>query len=125
MAVEVAVAFMAAFRAHSVALAAFGGDSAIELLSATVVLVRFRSPGLIAEQLASKITGWLLVALSAYIAAQSLYTFDGCRIETRAELCGNRTTLCCGSSHALACSAQATTRDNVQEFCIAGRCRPE
>jgi hypothetical protein len=33
-AIEVAVAFIAAIRAHSVALAAFGGDSAIELLSA-------------------------------------------------------------------------------------------
>jgi len=33
MAIEVAVAFIAAIRAHSVALAAFGGDCAIELLS--------------------------------------------------------------------------------------------
>jgi len=74
MAVEVAVAFMAAIRAHSVALAAFGGDSAIELLSAAVVLVRFRSPRWITEQFASKITAWLLVALAAYIAAHSLYT---------------------------------------------------
>jgi divalent metal cation (Fe/Co/Zn/Cd) transporter len=74
MALEVAVAFMAAIRAHSVALAAFGGDSAIEFLSAAVVLVRFRSPRWITEQFASKITAWLLVALAAYIAAQSLYT---------------------------------------------------
>jgi len=37
MVVEVAVAFMAAIRAHSVALTAFGGDSAIELMSAAVV----------------------------------------------------------------------------------------
>ena len=44
MAIEVAVAFMAAIRAHSVALTAFGGDSAIELMSAAVVLARFRSP---------------------------------------------------------------------------------
>jgi predicted lysophospholipase L1 biosynthesis ABC-type transport system permease subunit len=41
MAIEVAVAFIAAIRAHSVALAAFGGDSAIELLSAAIVLARF------------------------------------------------------------------------------------
>src|SRR5260370_1284660 len=74
MAIEVAVAFIAAIRAHSVALAAFGGDSAIELMSAAVVLARFRSPRRITEQSASKITGWLLVALAAYITVQSLYT---------------------------------------------------
>ena len=74
MVVEVAVAFMAAIRAHSVALTAFGGDSAIELMSAAVVLPRFRSPRWITEQFASKITGWLLVGLAAYIAARSLYT---------------------------------------------------
>ena len=33
MTIEVGIAFVAALRAHSVALAAFGGDSAIELLS--------------------------------------------------------------------------------------------
>ena len=74
MAIEVAVAFMAAIRAHSVALTAFGGDSAIELISAAVVLARFRSPRWITEQFASKITAWLLVALAGYITVQSLYT---------------------------------------------------
>ena len=74
MALEVAVAFVAAVRAHSVALAAFGGDSAIELLSAAVVLARFRSPRWITEQFASKIAAWLLVTLAGYIAAHSLYT---------------------------------------------------
>jgi hypothetical protein len=74
MAIEVAVAFMAAIRAHSAALTAFGGDDAIELMSAAVVLVRFRSPRWITEQLASKINGWLLVVLAGYITAQSLYT---------------------------------------------------
>jgi hypothetical protein len=49
MAIEVEVAFVAAIRAHSVALAAFGGDSAIELLSAAVLLTRFRSPSWITE----------------------------------------------------------------------------
>jgi divalent metal cation (Fe/Co/Zn/Cd) transporter len=73
MAIEAAVAVTAAVRAHSIALAAFGADSAIELLSATVVLARFRSRR-ITEQFASKTTGWLLVALAVYIAAQSLYT---------------------------------------------------
>ena len=67
MAIEVAVAFIAAIRAHSVALAAFGGDSAIELLSAAVVLARFHSARSITEKLASKLTGWLLASLAIYI----------------------------------------------------------
>jgi divalent metal cation (Fe/Co/Zn/Cd) transporter len=67
------VAVLAAVRAHSVALAAFGGDSAIELLSAAVVLARFRSRRM-TEEVASKITGWLLLSLALYIAAQSFYT---------------------------------------------------
>ena len=74
MTIEVVIALIAAVRAHSVALAAFGGDSAIELLSAAVVLARFRATRGISERLATKITGWLLVALAAYIVAHSLYT---------------------------------------------------
>jgi divalent metal cation (Fe/Co/Zn/Cd) transporter len=73
MTVEVVIALIAALRAHSVALTAFGGDSAIELLSAAAVLARFRATGGISETLAKKITGWLLAALAAYIAADSLY----------------------------------------------------
>jgi divalent metal cation (Fe/Co/Zn/Cd) transporter len=57
-----------------VALGAFGGDSAIELLSATVVLTRFRLTHRITERLARKFTGWLLVLLAAYIATDSFYT---------------------------------------------------
>jgi len=74
MAIEVAVAFIAAIQTHSVALAAFGGDSAIELLSAAVVLARFHSAHGITEKLASIFTGWLLVSLAIYIAANALYT---------------------------------------------------
>jgi len=74
MTIEVAVATFAAIRARSVALAAFGGDSAIELLSAAVVLARFHSTGRVTEKLAGRITGWLLVALGVYITVQSLYT---------------------------------------------------
>ena len=74
MAIEVAVAVIAAIRAHSVALGAFGGDGAIELLSATVVLTRFRLTHRITERLARKFTGWFLVLLAAYIATDSFYT---------------------------------------------------
>jgi divalent metal cation (Fe/Co/Zn/Cd) transporter len=56
--------------AHSPALLAFGGDSAIELVSAVVVYWRFRSKRSDerAEKLAARITGSLLFALAAYVA---------------------------------------------------------
>lgn len=74
MVVEVVIALIAAIRAQSVALAAFGADSAIELFSAAVVLYRFRESRGISETLATKITGWLLGALAVYIVTDSLYT---------------------------------------------------
>ena len=43
MSVEAVVSLAAAWMAHSPALLAFGGDSAIELLSAVVVYWRFGS----------------------------------------------------------------------------------
>jgi hypothetical protein len=52
---------------------AFGGDSAIELLSAVTVLWRFRSTRDRAEARAARITGSLLIALAAYVAIGSLY----------------------------------------------------
>ena len=73
MTIEVVIALAAAIRAHSVVLAAFGADSTIELFSAAVVLAQFRATRGISERIATKITGWLLIALAAYITAQSLY----------------------------------------------------
>lgn len=74
MSVEVALSIYAGIRAGSVALTAFGGDSAIELLSATTVLWRFSSVRLKAEAIAARVTGWLLIALGVYIATDSLFT---------------------------------------------------
>jgi divalent metal cation (Fe/Co/Zn/Cd) transporter len=70
MTVEAIFALGASWRAHSPALLAFGGDSAIELLSAVVVYWRFRSKRSVeqTEQLATRITGVLLFALAAYVA---------------------------------------------------------
>ena len=69
MSVEAVVSLSAAWMAHSPALLAFGGDSAIELLSAVVVYWRFRSKRSDerAETLAARITGSLLFALAAYV----------------------------------------------------------
>jgi len=79
MSIEVALSLVAAIQARSVALAAFGGDSAIELLSAAAVLWRFRSGRQHAETTATKITGWLLIALAVYIVTNSLVALVLCR----------------------------------------------
>ena len=56
---------------------AFGGDSASELSSAAAVLWRFRSTQERSEATATKITGWLLIALAVFILCQSLYSLFG------------------------------------------------
>jgi divalent metal cation (Fe/Co/Zn/Cd) transporter len=70
MSVEAVVSLAAAWMAHSPALLAFGGDSAIELLSAVVVYWRFGSKRSDerAEKVAARIAGSLLFALAAYVA---------------------------------------------------------
>ena len=70
MSIEFAVAVGAGIRAHSLALAAFGGDSAIELFSAAIVLSRFYI-GDHLEQAATRITAILLYALALFIALGS------------------------------------------------------
>ena len=69
MSVEAVVSLAASWMAHSAALLAFGGDSAIELISAAVVYWRFRSKRSVerTEQLAARITGSLLFALAANV----------------------------------------------------------
>ena len=79
MTIEAGVSLWAAVRARSPALLAFGGDSAIELLSAAVVLWRFRSrvSDEHAERRAGRITGFLLLALVAYVVAVAALTLLG------------------------------------------------
>jgi divalent metal cation (Fe/Co/Zn/Cd) transporter len=78
MSVEAAVSLFAAWRAQSSALLAFGGDSAIELVSATVVLWRFRTTAHEnAESRAARVTGALLFALSAFVAITSVASLLG------------------------------------------------
>jgi divalent metal cation (Fe/Co/Zn/Cd) transporter len=80
MSVEAVVTFSAAWIAHSPALLAFGGDSAIELLSAIVVYWRFRSRWQeTSERLAAQITGGLLLALAAYVILIANLTLLGHR----------------------------------------------
>jgi divalent metal cation (Fe/Co/Zn/Cd) transporter len=78
MSVEAALSLWAAWTARSPALAAFGGDSAVELLSATVVLWRFRTRASErAEQRAARVAGGLLLALIACVVAASTMSLLG------------------------------------------------
>jgi len=79
MSVEAGVSLSAAWKAHSPALVAFGGDSAIELLSAAVVLRRFgsRDAQEHAEKSASHVAGALLFVLATFVVAASALTMLG------------------------------------------------
>lgn len=75
MVIECGVAMLAAERAHSPALLAFGSDSVVELLSGSVVLLQFLPRISISEARATRITGLLLFVLATIvliIAALSL-----------------------------------------------------
>jgi divalent metal cation (Fe/Co/Zn/Cd) transporter len=79
MTVEAAVSLAAAWMARSPALLAFGGDSAIELLSAIIVLWRFRAHAALerSEKHAARIAAVLLFILGAYVAVVSALTLLG------------------------------------------------
>jgi len=79
MGVEAVVSLGAAWMARSPALLAFGGDSAVELLSAAIVFWRFCSTSHQehAEERASKIAGSLLFVLATFVAAASVLTLLG------------------------------------------------
>ena len=79
MSVEASVSLSAAWTARSPTLFAFGGDSAVELLSAAVVLWRFRAHVVQehAERRASRIAGILLFVLAAYVVAASALALLG------------------------------------------------
>ncbi len=84
MSVETVVPLGAAGIARSPALLAFGGDSAVELLSAAVVFWRFHRPsrGGHAEEQAGRIAGGLLFALAAFVVTTSVLTLLG-HVEAR------------------------------------------
>jgi divalent metal cation (Fe/Co/Zn/Cd) transporter len=75
MTIEAAVSLWTAWRSHSPALLAFGGDSLIELLSAAVVFWRFRFE--LKEARAARIAGVLLFALAALVVLTSILNFLG------------------------------------------------
>jgi divalent metal cation (Fe/Co/Zn/Cd) transporter len=81
MSVEAVVALVAAWTARSPALLGFGGDSAIELFSAIIVLWRFRSKpdSAVAEELAARVAGGLLFIVAAFVIVSSGLSLLGYR----------------------------------------------
>ena len=77
MTVEAVVSLSTAWRSHSTALLAFGGDSLIELLSAAVVFWRFRLD--LKEARAARIAGVLLFALAGLVILTSVLNVIGYR----------------------------------------------
>src|SRR5260370_16121486 len=77
MSVEAGVSLGAAWTARSPALLAFGGDSAIELLSAVVLFRRFYAPSQrekVGER-ANRNAGGFLFVLPAFVVATSRLAF--------------------------------------------------
>jgi divalent metal cation (Fe/Co/Zn/Cd) transporter len=80
MTVEASVSLSAAWMARSPALLAFGGDGAIELLSAIVVLFRFRTSAQErSEKQVARIAAALLFILAVYVAVVSAMALLGHR----------------------------------------------
>lgn len=71
MLVECALALLAAWRARSPVLLAFGADSLVELLSAVVVLMQFMPRLALKEHHASRLAGFLLYFLAGVLVCAS------------------------------------------------------
>lgn len=87
MCMELLIAASAGVRSCSVALTAFAGDSAIELLSAMVVLRRFRI-GIAVEKSAVLMTAVLLYLLAAYILVSSAFVLLSRRFQSQPSYVG-------------------------------------
>ena len=75
MVIECSVALTSAWKARSVSLLAFGSDSLVEVVSATVVLLQFAPRFSIPQIRAAKICGLLLYGLAGVITILALFGF--------------------------------------------------
>lgn len=82
MVMECSVALFSAWRARSVSLLAFGSDSFVELISATVVLIQFTPRLHISQYRAARLCGALLYGLAGIVAAIAL---TGLLLHTQAD----------------------------------------
>jgi len=69
MLIECGVSLYAAAAAHSPAMLAFGSDSLVELLSATLVLLQYGPSGIVSEKNAGRIAGVLLFVLALVVSS--------------------------------------------------------
>jgi divalent metal cation (Fe/Co/Zn/Cd) transporter len=76
MLIECGASLYAAATAHSPAMLAFGSDSVVELLSATLVLVQFSSPKMVSERNSGRIAGALLLLLALTVAATAVVSLS-------------------------------------------------
>jgi divalent metal cation (Fe/Co/Zn/Cd) transporter len=72
MLVECSVALFAAWQARSVSLLAFGSDSLVELISATVVLLQFTPRFRVSQLRAARFCGSLLYGLAGVVSVIAL-----------------------------------------------------
>lgn len=72
MLIECAGSLLAALRAHSLPMLAFGSDSLVELLSAFVVVLQFSKRIHLRPSTAARIAGGLLLLLTAVVVALAL-----------------------------------------------------
>ena len=75
MVAECGIAIYGATSAHSPALLAFGADSFVEMLSATVVLLAISPSFPFTQERATRLTGLLLLVLAGVIALLTLLAF--------------------------------------------------
>jgi divalent metal cation (Fe/Co/Zn/Cd) transporter len=75
MIIECVASLYAAAAAHSPALLAFGSDSFVELLSAAVVLLRFKFPSSISQRTAARFAAVLLFILAFIVVGTVLLAF--------------------------------------------------
>lgn len=85
MLVECGVSIYAAKTAHSAALLAFGSDSFVELLSASLVLAQCLPGVSIAERRANRVAGGLLFVLAVIVAVTAI---AGLALRAKAETSG-------------------------------------
>lgn len=123
MIAEAALSLFSAWRAHSPALVAFGEDSAIELISAVVVLWRFRGNAVPeqAEKCAAQVAGILLCPCRLRCACLS-HKLARLR-RTRANSGRNGRVILGDSRHALAGDRKTQTLGGYRQRRSASRCR--
>ena len=119
MTVEAVVSLGTAWRSHSPALLGFGGDSLIELLSAIVVLSRFRFH--LSDARAARTAGVLLFVLAGLVMLTSVLNFLGYREAQRSPL-GNGNLVGRRSCKALVGQPETALRSYYSEHCIDGGC---